>query len=345
MLDDEIRPTLERNVFGKERLYLARNIVMVENGNLALVQLHYLLLFRRDDLDILPHFVVHLLVIHYDGTERTVQRIAQDGIGPIHLAEQQRRRFERLDIPKHLLPFIDKGSYILTYIRFVLALRGGTYYHTVILGQYRQGYLLEPLALFRRANLLGDGNLVRERNEHHVPPCKGDVRRKPGSFRGDGFFGYLHHDGLSRGEQVGYLAGLADGLFEFERVELHVFLLRSGELSHELLQGGELRTEVEIVYESVLFVTYVHECRIQTRHYFANPTQIDIAYRESGLYTLLTKLDQPFVLREGYGYLTFGYIDNQFPVHLLLHYGKPQTGKPHAPDPQVSCACLSAKNQ
>ena len=184
MLDDEIRPTLERNVFGKERLYLARNIVMVENGNLALVQLHYLLLFRRDDLDILPHFVVHLLVIHYDGTERTVQRIAQDGIGPIHLAEQQRRRFERLDIPKHLLPFIDKGSYILTYIRFVLALRGGTYYHTVILGQYRQGYLLEPLALFRRANLLGDGNLVRERNEHHVPPCKGDVRRKPGSFRG-----------------------------------------------------------------------------------------------------------------------------------------------------------------
>lgn len=67
MLDDEIRPTLERNVFGKERLYLARNIVMVENGNLALVQLHYLLLFRRDDLDILPHFVVHLLVIHYDG--------------------------------------------------------------------------------------------------------------------------------------------------------------------------------------------------------------------------------------------------------------------------------------
>ena len=99
------------------------------------------------------------------------------------------------------------------------------------------------------------------------------------------------------------------------------------------------------MYESVLFVTYVHECRIQTRHYFANPAQIDITYRESGLYTLLTKLDQPFVLREGYGYLTFGYIDNQFPVHLLLHYGKPQTGKPHAPDPQVSCACLSAKNQ
>lgn len=60
---------------------------------------------------------------------------------------------------------------------------------------------------------------------------------------------------------------------------------------------------------------------------FANPAQIDIAYRESGLYTLLTKLDQPFVLREGYGYLTLDtlIISSLFICYFIMGNRKPES--------------------
>ena len=91
-LDDEVSPALERNVLGEERLDLLGNIEIVEDGHAAAVELDDLLLLGLDLPDVIANLVEHGLVVDGDLRKRTVQRIADDGIGPVHLAHDLSRR-------------------------------------------------------------------------------------------------------------------------------------------------------------------------------------------------------------------------------------------------------------
>ena len=69
------------------------------------------------------------------------------------------------------------------------------------------------------------------------------------------------------------------------------------------MERGELRSEVEIVNKSILLVTDIDKCGIQSGHNFAYLAQIDVAHRKTTLATLLVQLYELLVLNKCNGYL------------------------------------------
>ena len=52
-------------------------------------------------------------------------------------------------------------------------------------------------------------------------------------------------------------------------------------LADERVERGEIQSEVKIVDESLLAVTYVHESSVQGRENLLDSAKIDITYREA----------------------------------------------------------------
>ena len=105
------------------------------------------------------------------------------------------------------------------------------------------------------------------------------------------------------------LARLFKGRFEFHPFEAHPPLARLL-CRNEFLERQELRTQIEVVDESILFVTDIDESRIQSGHDLADLAQIDISHRESGLALLLAELHQHLVLGQSDRDFSRGYIDD-----------------------------------
>ena len=64
---------------------------------------------------------------------------------------------------------------------------------------------------------------------------------------------------------------------------------------HDALERTVVGTQVEVVDEGILLVTYVYECCVQAGHNLAYATKVDVAYRESRLTLLFVKLDEHLV--------------------------------------------------
>ena len=296
-LDDQVGAAAQRHVFGEERLDLLRNIEVVEDRHVALVELDDLRHLGVDRLHVVADVVEHRLVIDGDLRERVVQRIANDRVGAAHLAHEQRGRRLAADVLHRLAPAVDLRPDVVLDI-LVLGLDGRRAdNHAEVGRQHRRRDALQTLLLLRRADLLRQEHLRGEGYQHHVAPRKRYVGRKARSLGRNGLLGHLHHHRLPHFEVGADLALLVDGRIEFHG--LHAQAPLAGLMRvHEPLQRRKLRSEVEVVDESVFFVPYIDECRVQTRHDLAHLAQIDVAHGESGLALLLVQFDEHPILAQ-----------------------------------------------
>ncbi|MFR6352432.1 MAG: hypothetical protein ACLUNN_09075 [Alistipes finegoldii] len=105
---------------------------------------------------------------------------------------------------------------------------------------------------------------------------------------------------------VADLARLLHGRFELHALDAQApfaGLLRSD----ELLQRKKLTAQIEIMDKGVLFVSYIDECRIETRHDLTYFSEVDIPDGEPGLTLLLVEFDKDLVLAQRDG--NFGRVD------------------------------------
>ena len=305
-LDDEVGAAFERHVLGEERLDLLRDVEVVENGHVAAVEFDDLLLFGFDLPDITADVVVHRLVVHGDLRERTVQRVADDRIGAVHLAHQLGGSRVFLDRRAGLAPAVDLGLNVVFDI-LVLGLHGRSADDDAeILGQHGGGDPLQAFLLVHRTDLLRQEDLRREGHQHDVASGQRNIGRQTGTLGRDGLLGDLHHDVLADLQVVADLARLLHGRFELHALDAQApfaGLLRSD----ELLQRKKLTAQIEIMDKGVLFVSYIDECRIETRHDLTYFSEVDIPDGEPGLTLLLVEFDKDLVLAQRDG--NFGRVD------------------------------------
>ena len=148
----------------------------------------------------------------------------------------------------------------------------------------------------------------RKRDQYDVAPRERHVAGQTGPFRRDGLFGDLYQDRLSAGDESGYFPVLAHRLVEAHGFEVRDFLV-VGQYVDQLLLGGELRAEIQVVDECVFFVSYVDERGVQPGHDLLDFSQIDIADGKSRFAFFLVQFDKLFVFEQGDGDFVGGYID------------------------------------
>ena len=74
---------------------------------------------------------------------------------------------------------------------------------------------------------------------------------------------------------------------------------------HEPVEGVEIQPQVQIMDESLLLVTYVHESGIQGREQFLDSSEEDVSHRECVTLTgFFAQLNEPAVFQQGQ--LNFG---------------------------------------
>ena len=214
-----------------------------------------------------------------------------------------------------LAPAVDLRTDVLLDV-LVAGLHGGRADDDAeVLGQHGGGDALEALLLLARTDFLRQEYLRRERHQHHVAACQRDVGRQTRALGRNGLLGHLHHDLLPHLEVVADLARLLD-----RSLHLHAFDAQApfaGDIRRsELLERGEVGSQIEVVDEGILFMPYVDECRVETRHDFADLAQVDVAHGESGLALFLGELDQHLVFAHGDGDFGRAYVYDEFLVHV-----------------------------
>ena len=306
-LDDQVGTSFERHVLGEQRLDLLRDVEVVEDRNRALVELDDLLLLGLDLADVVADLVVHRLVIDGDLREGAVQRVADDRIGAVHLAHQLRRNLRRFfaDRRTGLAPALDLRLDVVLDI-LVPGLHGRRADDDAeILRQHLRGNAFQTPFLFCRADLLRQEDLRGEGDQHHVAPRQRDVGGQTRALGRNGLFGHLDHDLLPHLQVIADLARFLHRSFELHGLDAHAAL--AGLLRRdEFLQRREMRSQIEVVDESILFVSYVDEGRIESRHDLADLSQIDVSHGEARLALLLVELDEHLVLAQGDGDLGRG---------------------------------------
>ena len=65
-----------------------------------------------------------------------------------------------------------------------------------------------------------------------------------------------------------------------------------------------MRSQIEVMDEGVLFVSYVDECRVESGHDLTYLAQVDIPHGETRLALLLVELDQHLIFAQSNGYLS-----------------------------------------
>ena len=315
VLDDEVGASFERYILGKQRLNLSRDVEVVEDGSLALIEFHNALLLGSNHSHIIYNLVVECLIVYADSAERAIERVADDGIGAAHLACQQCRCGLGLDSVQGLLPTLDEGADVLLDVGIVVTHSGCADNHTVVLGQHLIYDCLQSFALLVGANLLRNGYLVGKGDENHISSCQRDIGGQTRTFGRYRLLGHLYKYRLTCGDHLVNLATLSDGLVEFDGGETRVFLL-GREVCHQSVERCKVGPQIEIVDKRILLVTNIHKGGIQAGHNLAYPAQIDVANSETSLIALLVEFDKLFVLHKSNSGLARRYVNNKFPVHL-----------------------------
>ncbi len=308
MFDDQVGSLFQRDVFAEKRHDLFRYVEIVENGNVAFIELDDFFLFRSDRANVFAHFFVDGLVVDANAAERTVQQIAYDGGRSVLFVEDQGGRRTVADARYDFFPAFDQRQDVVLDLFVLLSHRRGADDHAVVVRQHFRCDALEPFALFGRTDFLRNGYLVRKRDQYDVAPRERHVAGQTGPFRRDGLFGDLYQDRLSAGDESGYFPVLAHRLVEAHGFEVRDFLV-VGQYVDQLLLGGELRAEIQVVDECVFFVSYVDERGVQPGHDLLDFSQIDIADGKSRFAFFLVQFDKLFVFEQGDGDFVGGYID------------------------------------
>ncbi len=114
---------------------MLRNVEVVEDGHRAAVELDDFLLRRLDFVDVVADFGVHRLVVDDDLRKVTVQRVADDGVRPIHLAHQLRGRRIFANSLHGLAPAVELRAHVVFDLRIACLHRSRTDDDPEILGQ------------------------------------------------------------------------------------------------------------------------------------------------------------------------------------------------------------------
>ena len=89
LLDDKICAAFVVHRFAKARLELFGDVEVVKDGHCAVVFLHNVLLLRRNQVYIVLHLVVDVVIVHVDAVIRWVEHVAQQGNGSASLFKAQ----------------------------------------------------------------------------------------------------------------------------------------------------------------------------------------------------------------------------------------------------------------
>ena len=153
-------------------LDLPRDLEMVEDGRLALVEMDDFLLFGKNQGNVVPDFLAGLGVVHMDSGERIVQQVPEDRSGLGVLGEEQVHALVLGDDLPRAFPFLDEGLGLPYQHRGVLAFGCGTDDGPVVAREYALYQGLESFLFLVGGNFLGDVHLVGERHKYNVASCQ-----------------------------------------------------------------------------------------------------------------------------------------------------------------------------
>ena len=123
---------------------------------------------------------------------------------------------------------------------------------------------------------------------------------------------------LTDGQRIGNGSVLVDIGQAFEFGNLRHFLIFRNRTLHKSVEARKLRTEVEVMKESILVGTDVDEGRIEPGHQFLDPTEVNVANRIFYIPCLLLKRHQTSVLQQSNGNIIRLNINYQFTSHAVF---------------------------
>ena len=171
-LDDQIGSLLHRDHLSERTLDLSRDLEMVEDRFLSLVQLYDFLLLRRDQGDILLRLLKDVPVIDMDVAERIVEQIPEDCGCLAVLGEEQLGRFVPGNLLPRTFPFLDQRLGLGNQNGRFLAFCRCAYDGAVVLGKNALYQRFKPFLLLFGGNLLGNAYFFCKRKQYDVPSCQ-----------------------------------------------------------------------------------------------------------------------------------------------------------------------------
>ena len=145
---------------------------MVKDRFFSLIELYYLLLFRRNTGDIPSYLFVFFLVVHIDVRERVVKQVSQNCSGLAVLCKQRLYALVLREIFPGIFPFTDKRLQLCNQNSCVLAFSRGADDCTVILGKNTPDKCLKSLLLLLGGDFLGYAYLLGEGKQYYVSSCQ-----------------------------------------------------------------------------------------------------------------------------------------------------------------------------
>ena len=283
LLHDQVGAAGEHHLLAEGLLDLLVHPEVVEDVELAFVQLDDVLLLRRDLLQGLPHLLVEQLVVHMDVREVLVEQVAHHRTGAVDLAQHLLRWLRPFQVAEHHVPAPEHGLQVIGQVVGVLAFSVGADDEPDVLRFDGEHQVLQPAALHLIGDATADADLVDEGHEHHVAAGEGHLGGEARALGADGFLGDLHQDALAGADHIGDLALLGDVL-----VELPVLQGAGGDGAvhralGELVGVLELGPEVEVVEEGILLMAHIDEGGVEPGGHLADLGEVDITDAEAAL--------------------------------------------------------------
>ena len=271
VFDDEIGAVFVAHGATERGFDLTCDVEVVEDGQLALVELHALGALGSDERHVVAYLFVGALFVHPYVLEGGAEEVSQQAYGASALLiDEGGEVLGLLCLLQGVFPALDQYLHLLIQLGGFLAFGHCAYDDAAVLGLDAGDDGFQPVALGRRFDFCGDVDLILEGNQHEESARKRDLAGQSGSFGGDGLFDDLHQHFLSLRQrglhaavfgQVGQVLcfGVGEQVFAVGEDLLQIFGV-----------GGEVGAQIEVVDKGVLLVAHVDKGRIQPWHELAH---------------------------------------------------------------------------
>ena len=200
VLNDEIGPVLVSDGATEGGLDLAGDREIVENGDIALVELDDVFRFGGNECDVVAHFFVDFPVVDVDAFKRGIEEVAKQSHGAAGLFVNERRLVGGvavLNLGHGSIPTREEDAQFLVELCHSPSFGYGANDDAETFGLDAVHELLETCSLGIAFDFSGDADLVGEGDEDEITTRKGDFAGDARSLGGNGFLDDLHQHFLA----------------------------------------------------------------------------------------------------------------------------------------------------
>ena len=308
MLYYYIGARFERHCFSERRFDLAGDAEVVEYRRGVLVEFHDVARAGGYEVDVFLYLPEDIGVVDVDIFKGGAEYVAQHAHDSVFFFKHQFGCCGALRFLAGVLEGLHECFQLVVEFCHALAFGRCADYHAVVARLDAFHKLVEARFFLRRFDFLRYRYFVAEGCEDEVASCEGDVGGEARAFRRYRLFHYLHQQFFAGCEEVGHGAVFVDFGQKFHLRQPRLVLAVCQQLGYKFLVGGEMRAEIEVMEECILFISHVNEGGIQPRHQFFDLCQVDVADSIGDVARFFLKRHKPTVLQKGDRYLRCLYV-------------------------------------